>query len=102
MRGRAYLRAGDLESARSDLERAYAIARSAGDATQAGDATLIVGLAATLATTLLELGAPKQAREYLEAALRVSTVLDEKNTVKLEDVLAMSLMKQRDLPGARE
>jgi len=95
-RGRAHYRAGNLTSARADLEPAYAIARTA------DDASMIVMLAATLGMTLMDQGEPKQAREYLESALSVNSQLGDATTAMLLHMLAMSLMSQRDLAGARQ
>jgi len=100
-RGRAYEDAGDLVAARADLERAYHIVRTEGDATSAWDTPTIGMVAATLAKTLLELGELGQAREYLESALSLSTKLDDQTTAMLLEVLAMALMRQGDLAGAR-
>lgn len=96
-RGRAHRLAGNLPSARADLERAQGSARGA------GNASLIAQSAAWLGDTLLAQGKLQRAREHLESALNASMELgDREEAATLLDTLARSLLAQRDLAGARQ
>jgi tetratricopeptide (TPR) repeat protein len=96
LRGQAHHSAGKLASARVDLERAFLVARGA------GDSSAISRTAASLAYLLLALGEPQHAREYLEAASGATAELGDKAEVALSlDVLARALQVQGDLAGAR-
>jgi tetratricopeptide (TPR) repeat protein len=95
-RGRALHLAGNVFSARADLERAHSIA------CVAGDATMIVRSATWLGNVLLKQGELVSAREYLESALNMGAVLgDAEDMAVLLDILAMALVRQNDLAGAR-
>jgi tetratricopeptide (TPR) repeat protein len=95
LRGHAYHRAGDIASARTDLERAYSIAQVA------SDASMIVRSATWLGSVLLDQGELVSAREDLEAALKASTELGDKEDVAtLLCIVALSSLLQHDMVGA--
>lgn len=95
LRGHAHLGAGEVASARVDLELAHAMAQAA------NDAMMITGSATSLARVLLEQGEPVRARERLESALNSSTQLgDDKVVAELLDMLARVLLVFGDLSGA--
>jgi tetratricopeptide (TPR) repeat protein len=97
LRGRAHRGAGDLNSARVDLEYAYSIARGA------GDAPMIALSAASLTNVLLAQGGPLPARTWLESVLSASAESGEETAAVaiLLDMLGIVLMVQGDLDGAR-
>ncbi len=95
-RGQAYRHARELVLARADLERAHS------GALRSGDASLIAQSAAALGATLIDQGEPARAREYLESALSSSEELGAGDAATLLETLAVSLVAQRDLAGARQ
>jgi tetratricopeptide (TPR) repeat protein len=95
LRGVARLRSRDVVSARVDLERAHATARSA------SDTSLIAATATGLASLFLEQGEPRRAREFLETSLNASTKLEDETVAKLLDMLAWSAGADHDLTAAR-
>ena len=94
-RGIAHLQAGELTSARMDLERAYSTLQGTTNASWIGAS------AAALGRVLWAQGEPQRASEYLQSALNASTEFDDETIVMLLNVLAMSLATERDLAGAR-
>ena len=94
-RGKAHRRAGDLASARVDLEQAHIKAWTV------GDASLIAASAVELGTVLLYRGQPGRASGYLNLASSTITLLGHEGLTLLLSSLAL-LPPQHDLGAARQ
>jgi tetratricopeptide (TPR) repeat protein len=84
-RGQAHYNSGDLAAARAILEQSHS------SALQMRSSSLIASSAAILAETLLELGEPQLAREYLKLALRSDNEPDARRIAILLEALAATL-----------